>query len=230
MITYRIMDATCLVPTCLHQGPLPMTQSDAPAYVETVSAIPPGTVARTLQAISARYGLCGVLALDGESVVGKIRVYPQAIVDQAPFPCVQQEQTIRPLIALALDALPSREDEPVLHLYCMQVAAAYAGRGIAGGMLDYLLAWARAQGWQALRARAVSPIPPLLAWCGQLSRAALERRGFAVTGSALSPELREGVVSQRAGDHGEAVRRQWDTFAHLSDDEAAMVFEMELDL
>ncbi|HOF88238.1 MAG TPA: hypothetical protein PLZ36_09085, partial [Armatimonadota bacterium] len=81
MITYRIMDATCPLPTCLHGGPLPLA-CQAPAYVETVSDIPPGTVARTLQAISTQYGACGVLAVEGERVVGKIRAFPQAILDR----------------------------------------------------------------------------------------------------------------------------------------------------
>lgn len=230
MITYRMMDATCPLPSCLHGGPLPLggDATSAPAYVETVSDIPAGTVARTLQAISARYGACGVLAVEDGLVVGKIRLYPQAIIDRVPYPCVQGERTIRPVLALELASLPTREDSPTLHVYCMQVAASHAGRGIAGGMLDFLLTWARAEGWREMRARAVSAIPPLLAWCGQLSRAALERRGFTVTGSAISPDLRDGVVAQRAGHHGEAVLRQWDAFAHLSDDDAAHVFEMTL--
>ena len=58
---------------------------------------------------------------------------------------------------------------------------------------------------------------------------ALEHRGFTVTGSTLRGCLRDGVVAQRAGDHGEAVMTQWEQFAHLSDD-AAQVFEMALDL
>lgn len=234
MITYRMMDATCPLPSCLHGGSLPFPQCrdaiDVPAYVETVSDIPPGTVARTLQAISARYGACGVLALEDERVVGKIRAYPQALIDQVGYPCVQQERMIRPVIALAPADLPAREAYPILHLYCLQVAGEYSGRGIAGGMLDALIAWAATSGWRELRARAVSSIPPLLAWCGQLSRAALARRGFLVTDTTVSPELREGVVAQRAGYHGDDVRRQWVDFARWSDDEAAQVFAMTRNL
>jgi GNAT superfamily N-acetyltransferase len=229
MITYRMMDATCPLPTCLHSGALPVALCpNNPAYVETISGIPSGTVSRTLKAISARYGSCGVLAVDDELIVGKIRAYPQTLIDIIPYPCVQQEGTIEPVIALSLDTLPVKESNPILHLYCIQVAQGYYGRGIAGGMLDALIAWAHASGWCELRARAVRSIPPLLAWCGGLSRSALERRGFSVIDSTLSPDLREGVVSQRAGHHGEAVRQQWEAFDHLSDDEAAQVFDMTL--
>ena len=185
---------------------------------------------RFLQAVSDRYGACGVLALEGHMVVGKLRAYPQALMDGVPVPCVQQESTIGPALSLDLAELPRREEMPVLRLFCIQVAADHSGQGIAGKMLDTLIAWARAEGWRELRASAISPIPPLLNWAGQVSRAALERRGFAVTSSRLSPELREGVVSQRGGAHGEAVRKQWEAFAHLLDDEAAQVFEMTLDL
>jgi len=230
MITYRMMDASCPLPTCLHKGSLSLAYVvTEPAYVETVSDIPTGSVARTLRAISDRYGACGVLAIDGEMAVGKIRAFPQAILDRMDL-CLQEPQYVRPLLALDLAALPSREESPVLHLLCIQVAGAYAGRGIAGGMLDALLAWARAEGWREARANAVSNIPPLLNWCGQLSRGALEHRGFTVTRGALSPPLREGVVSQRAGAHGEAVKRQWEPFVHLSDDEAGTMFEMTLNL
>jgi len=95
-------------------------------------------------------------------------------------------------------------------------------------MLDALIAWAREAGWRELRAHAV--IPPMLNWCGQLSHDALRRRGFVVTESSINADVREGVVSQRAGQHGEVVKKQWEAFAHLSDDEAAQVFEMTLNL
>lgn len=234
MITFQIMDAAFQLPTCLHGGPVPLSACRAPAtlpaYVETVSDIPTGAVARMLQSIGARYDSCGVMAVRDGLVVGKIRAYPQTIVDRVPFPCVQGEKTVIPLLRLETEELPTREQYPVLHVYCIQVAAEYCGRGIAGDMLDALIAASRADGWRELRARAVGHIPPLLTWCGQLSRAALERRGFRVADSALSPELLEGVVSQRGGFHGDAVREQWKDFDHVSDEDAALVFNMTLDL
>jgi len=234
MIRYQIMDAAHPLPTSLHGGPIPLSQfenADAPpAYVETVSDIPYGTVVKTLQGISGRYGTCGVMAIDDDMVLGKIRAYPQALVDRVTYPCVQQEAAIRPVVDLDLSTLPTLNECPVLHIYCMQVASAYSGHSIVGAMLDALIEQAKDAGWQELRARAISSIPPLMNWCGQLSRGALAKRGFRVIGSSISPGLCEGVVSQRAGHHGESVRAQWEPFAHLSDDEAAQVFEMSLDL
>ncbi|MEI7832188.1 MAG: hypothetical protein WCJ56_03185 [bacterium] len=231
MITYHIMDTSYILPTCLHSGALPIsTCLDARAYVESISDIPPGTVARTLRDIAARYGACGVLALEDDLIVGKIRAYPQALFDLVADPCVQQEQTIKPVLALNLDELPTREARPVLRLYCMQVAGGYSGRGIAGGMLDALIAWAKTSGWREIHASAGRAIPPLLNWSGSFSYEALARRGFTITSSAVSPACRDGVVSQRAGYHGEAVQQQWQAYTHLSDDDAAQGFEMRLDL
>ncbi|MBI5835078.1 MAG: hypothetical protein HZB16_22465 [Armatimonadetes bacterium] len=92
--------------------------------------------------------------------------------------------------------------------------------------LDGAVAWARGHGWLELRARAVQPIPPLLDWCGQLSRAALERRGFTVQASEVDPALRDGVVSQRSGQHSAEVAARWAEYAAMSDDEAGTVFSM----
>ena len=79
MITYRIMDTASTLPSCLHSGALPISAClDTRAYVESVSGIAPGTVAHTLHGIAVRYGACGVLALEDELIIGKIRAYPQA--------------------------------------------------------------------------------------------------------------------------------------------------------
>ncbi len=234
MIEYCLMDATCPLATCLHGGPIPLahclTPETAPAYVETVSDIPPGAVARWLQAMSARYGACGVLAVADGQVVGKIRFYPQALFDQAEYPCLQQPQLMRALLALDVDQLPAQAALPVLRLYCFQVAEGYRGRGIVKGMLATAIDWARAAGWREVRATAVQHIPPLLAWCGQASERGLHGQGFTITSELLSKSIREGVISQRQGDHSADIQAQWAEFDDLSDDDAAMTFEMTLDL
>lgn len=233
MITYHPMDETCTLTTCLHGGTIPLEQCRNPesanAYIETVTDIPQGSVARVLRDLSLRYGAIGIVAVEDKMVVGKIRCWPQAICDKTQT-CVQQEGPFRGMMALDLDSLPTREQMPVLRIECVQVAAAYAGRGIAGKMLDALIDWAKANGWRTLRAMAVRQIPPLLNWCGQAGCDSLQRRGFAVVSEKMYPELREGVVSQRGGHHGPQVQQQWEPYACLSHDEAAVVYEMTLGL
>jgi predicted GNAT family acetyltransferase len=115
-------------------------------------------------------------------------------------------------------------------LDCYQVADGYRGHGIAKHLLDRAIEWARATGWDSLSSTAIRPIPPLLNWSGQASLRALQQRGFVAVGEEIHPELREGVVSQRGGHHGEEVKQQWRAFAALSDDEAATLYELVLDL
>jgi len=61
MISYRMTDSSCLLTTCLHKGPIPLAQREAPesvaAYLETITDIPQGSVARVLRALSQRYGV-----------------------------------------------------------------------------------------------------------------------------------------------------------------------------
>ena len=232
MISYRTMDATCLLTTCLHKGPIPLAQCQAPAsvpaYVETIADIPQGSVARVLRSLSERYGACGVVAVQEQMVVGKIRCYPQVVCDRLPGACVQQEGPFRALLALDIESLPARDQAPTLRIDCFQVAEEHRGQGIAGGMLDTLIEWAKAAGWKTLTANAIRQIPPLLNWCGQAGCESLRRRGFVVVSEQMNPELREGVVSQRGGFHGPQVQHEWNAFTEVSDDEAATLFEMML--
>jgi GNAT superfamily N-acetyltransferase len=234
VVSYRLMDETCLLVSCLHRGPVLLAQCQDPAsvsaYVETISDIPQGTVARVLRDLSACYGPGGVAAVEDDMVVGKVRCFPQAVYERAGGICLQQEDPFRGLLALDLSSLPTRDQAPVLRVSCMQVAEGYQGRRIAAGMLDTLIDWAADAGWGTLVATAGRQIPPLLNWSGQPGCQSLRRRGFVVLSQTMEPALREGVVSQRQGFHGPQVQQEWNAFAELSDDEAAMTYEMALEL
>jgi len=88
MISYRMMDKTCLVTTCLHKGPIPLAQCQDPesvaAYIETVAAIPQGSVARVLRDVCERYGACGVAAVEDDVVVGKISSLQVSYLEDHP--------------------------------------------------------------------------------------------------------------------------------------------------
>ena len=146
--------------------------------------------------------------------------------------CFQQAAEARRIAELGLDTLPAREalQQQSLRFDCYQVAPGYHGQGIAKGLLDAAIAWARATGWETLTSSALRPIPPLLNWSGQASLKPLRERGFVIVSETVNADLREGVVSQRAGYHGEDVKQQWAAFAELSDDEAATLYELTLDL
>jgi hypothetical protein len=236
VIGYRVMDETCLLPACLHGGPVPVAAlrgaESTPTEIERQEGLPPGALARFLRALCQRYGSAAVLALHDDLVVGKLRFAPRQVERMLSGICFQQAAEARRIAALDPEALPARDSlaQQELRLDCYQVANGYGGQGIAGGLLDAALAWARATGWDMLSTSAVRPIPPLLNWTGQASIKALQARGCVVVSEAVNPDLREGVVSQRAGHHGEQAKQQWEAFAGLSDDEAATLYEMTLDL
>ena len=231
-----MMDETCLLPACLHGGPVPVAAlrgaESTPTEIERQEGLSPGALARFLRALCQRYGSAAVLALHDDLVVGKLRLAPARWSARCPGSAFSRSAEARRIADFDLGALPTRRPwrEQELRLDCYQVANGYGGQGIAGGLLDAALAWARATGWDRLSTSAIRPIPPLLNWTGQASVKALQARGFVVVSEAVNADLREGVVSQRAGHHGEQAKQQWEAFAGLSDDEAATLYEMTLDL
>jgi len=106
----------------------------------------------------------------------------------------------------------------------------YRRKGIATAMVAKMIAWAREEGWDDIRAQATETIPPLLDWTGMFSVAAYRALGFTVTGTEVSPELLEGVRHMRAGGHGDQARKQWRGLEHLSDEQAAALYQLVLPL
>ena len=84
-IQYRVLDATCILRRCLHNGPVPLTetQPDNPPFVEAESEarVDAGTIDVFLKALVGAYGAYGFVALDGDQVVGKVRFYPSALAE-----------------------------------------------------------------------------------------------------------------------------------------------------
>ena len=236
MISYRMMDETCLLPACLHGGPVPVAAlrgaGSTATEIEQQEGLSPGALARFLAALCRQYGSAAVLAVRDDVIVGKLRFAPLQVERMLSGICFQQAAEARRIAEFDPEALPAREAlaQQELRLDCYQVANGYGGQGIARGLLDTALTWARATGWETLSTTAIRPIPPLLNWTGQASVKALQARGFVIVGEAVHADLREGVVSQRAGHHGEQVRQKWEAFACLSDDEAATLYELTLDL
>ncbi|UCC68966.1 MAG: GNAT family N-acetyltransferase [Armatimonadota bacterium] len=236
MITYRMMDDTCLLPACLHRGPIPLASlhnvETTATAIEEQEGIAPGTLARFLRALCERYGSCAVLAVDGHLVVGKLRFAPAQVEEMLSGICLQVAEAARRIADLDLAALPARDDlaNQALRLDCYQVAEGYRGQRIAKQMLETVIHWARAAGWQALSSTAIRHIPPLLNWSGQASLKALQQHGFTIISQHVNPDLREGVVSQRLGYHGDKVKHQWEAFADISDEEAAVLYQLLLAL
>ena len=249
MIECRMMDDTCLLCRCVHDGPVPLAEAlspaDHPPPAEADADLPPGTIARFLRALCRNYGSCGVLAVDGEAVVGKVRFCPQEIADAFyPAVCLLAQDRLRTLAAFDPAALPTKSAlrDRTLYLCCFQLvhdykAAAegrpagqpsYLGQGIATQMLETLIDWARAGGWRRLRAKAVQDIRPLKMWSMWLSVERYRKLGFQATPSAT--DTVEAALHQRRGYHGEAMKEMWQPYAGVSDEEVTRMYDVVLDL
>lgn len=235
VVEYQMMSDGLVLTSCVHGGPIPLAQvakaAEEPSWLEQESGLPAGTIAAELNALCRRYRSCGVMALDGDAVIGKVRFSPAELGDNVAQ-CVQQSPERH--AAFDPELLPQKEDlEPKsLELWCLQVVDApqYRGRGIASTMLQRMVSWGREQGWEEVVTSAIRRIPPLLDWTGMLPVDTYLKLGFSVTGSEVNPDLLEGVAHMRAGGHGEDIRSQWGLFAGLSDDEAATLYRVALPL
>lgn len=234
MIDYRMMDENCLLTSCLHKGPISFSACSKYAWAELKYGLPEGCIARFLRAVCRAYGSCGVIAVDKDLIVAKIRFCPQSLMDILPEEalCVQNEDGTRRITSFDSNTLPQKNalTSKDLFVLCFQTAPSYRGQGIATAMLKTLIEWAKANGWENIRAKAIQHIPHLLQWTGMWSVEQYRRLGFQVTGSALSEELMEAVIAMRQGRHGEEVKNQWEQYGHLCDEEASRLYDVVLSI
>ena len=250
MLNYRMMDETCLLCRCLHDGPIPVQETRSPDTrsldAEVNANVPRGTINAFLTAVCQVYGSCALLAIDDDNVIGKIRFYPQQLLDILidSEPCLHTPASVRTIYSLDLKSLPQKESlrDKTLYIYCYQLVndykavaegrrpeqPSYLGRGIATSMLTKLIDWACAEGWDQIRAQASPHIPPLMMWSCNFSVERYKRLGFQATPSPT--DRQEGALHQRRGYHGEAMKKVWEPYANLSDEEVTTVYDVVLDL
>jgi len=224
------MEEGCVLTSCLHSGSIPLADvleaESRLAWIERDAGLPTGTVARALNAQCREYGSCGVMVLDDDQVVGKVRFGPTEVCEDEPF-CVQQFP--ERLLELSQSGFPPAGSlrTRALSILCLQVTAggAYRGKGIAAELVRQAVAWAGRNGWEEVRANAIRRIPPLLDWTGLFSVDAYEKLGFTRAG-VTTHGLLEGVRNMRRGEHGDDVLKRWEPFRHLSDEDAAEVYQV----
>jgi GNAT superfamily N-acetyltransferase len=236
MIEYRCMDGSLVLPICLHGGIVPLSRLPELAErtgFEDEFELEPGVHARLLRALGHRYGATGLVALDGDRIVGLLRFYPRALKGAIGRLCPQDEPYARRLAGLDVAGLPETGDlQPrSIQIDCLQVIPEYRWQGIGHTLIERTIAWARENDWHEIYATGMQHILPLMSWSGQVSAQSLQKQGFQVIGQDLDPEIREAAVSQQLGYHGEEVQRMWqEQYAHVSAEEAAICYELKLTL
>ena len=234
MIEYRMMDENCLLTSCLHGGVISLSASSEDAWAEREYGLPEGSIARFLRALCREYGSCGVMAIDGDSIVAKIRFCPQFFSDTVSPEslCVQTEKEARFIASFDVERLTPKDELPskTLWILCFQVVSSYRGRGIATHMLETLIEWAKANGWDQIQSKAIWYIRPLLDWTGMWSVERYRKLGFQVIGHTPCEELMQAVIAMKDGCHGDDVRLQWEQYGHLSNDKASWLYDVALNV
>lgn len=260
-IDIRVMDEAFIVYRKLYRPPL------TPANIGSIN---PGDWAEHLerfqregwqQRIEAffrqqirRIGSCGVLAWDGDGVIGKMyfttkEVFHRFQGDGYPSVgqyCVEHDSMPRIIQLIEEDELQRLLASPskTLRIVCFNVGhteTRYQGQGIASQMLALLKAWARSRGWRRLEALAYPDVVPYGAWAPHiLRRGALERRGFTVVEermlpagvraqqrAALARYLTETGRCHHTWGYDEAVHRSYDAATmHAYHREYRMAFDL----
>ncbi len=234
MITYKMMDQETLLCRCMHGGGVPIADA-----VNAIPQVSQDVVERFLRKMIEVYSACGVLALDGDIIIGVLWFYPQWIKRKFDGPICIQGENYDALTQFNLEAIPAEGvlSTKTLCIECMMVVrsehADYTGRGIGKGMIEHLIAWARQNRWTRIEAHAISDIKPLMLWAGSYTVARYQALGFKVVAgkTTTDPGLLQGANSQKLGYHGPEFQRLWEAhYADVSDEEISGVYTMALDL
>ncbi|MBY8985492.1 MAG: hypothetical protein KGD65_10510 [Candidatus Lokiarchaeota archaeon] len=97
-------------------------------------------------------------------------------------------------------------------------------------MIKELIEWAKDNNWYKIVANAINHIKPLLLWSGMYSVKRYKKLGFRIVKEKIHISVKEGVISQRQGHHGKKIQEMWKEYHHISNDEAARVYSIELNL
>lgn len=234
MITYKTMDQETLPCRCMHGGPIPVAEA-----CETIPEVSREVVESVLRKVVASYGSCGVLALDGDTIIGVLWFYPRWLKQRFDGPICIQGENYDTLATFDLATMPDVDSLPdrTLHIECMMLVrseeADYTGRGIGKGMVKQAIAWAREHGWTRIEARATSDMKPLMLWTGQYTVTRYQALGFEIVAgeTTTQPMLLEGANSQKLGYHGLELQRMWETdYADVSNKEISRYYTVARDL
>ena len=238
MIEHRFLGTEFAVPTCLHGGPMPLSALQSPdrrTPFEEQFDLPGGSHSRALRQLATLYGATGIVAIDGEAIVGLARYCPRGVRHLlGGYLCTQEEEGARRLAELDTSELPSFDSfQPkALQLDCLQVCGDSQGQGIGRSMLERTIAWAKSYGWEELYSSAVDHIFPIMAWSGHLSDVALKKRGFTVIEKVEDEGgIAEAATHMRQGGHGKEVQETWEKhYAHISEGHTFHRYTMRLGL
>jgi hypothetical protein len=206
MVEIRPMDSNFILYRCLHAGPLNretigrLKETDNRDWWEDMMTNKRFEVnTQFLRKVITVYGSCGILAWDGDNVVGYVRFFPQALLDIMGVEslCMQQ----KPPYGVHSDVL--KMDFPIadeakrkpLRVNCMMTGSPsqkenpYQRKGIGSEMIRELISWARENKWSSVTAKAYNDLSAIYEITGQAGRMFWEKLGFFVVSQVVAEEI-----------------------------------------
>ena len=152
-----------------------------------------------LSKLTKIYGACAIIARDRGEIAGQLRFYPKAVweAEGAGLLCLQQDNPAGPVDEFAESNFPPQAElvDKTLEVHCMMAGAPgddrYKRKGIASQMVNTLIAWAKENGWDAIRANSFEDIPLLYGCTGNAGRTFWEKLGFRVADRIPHPHFQE---------------------------------------
>ena len=187
---------------CLHSGPLSRETIDR---WPTDGSIPWERYRQRnvplLVKLTRTYGACAILARHKDRIVGQLRFYPKVVWDvQGPCGlCLQQDPPAGPVDGLADSDFPTldRISDKTLGVHCMMTGSSqkkenpYQRKGIGTRMVQTLIQWAGANGWERIEVDAFEDIPLIYEMTGSAGHTFWEKLGFRLADRHPHPYLQE---------------------------------------
>ncbi|MBP7049389.1 MAG: GNAT family N-acetyltransferase [Phycisphaerae bacterium] len=199
-IVIEPMTESLLLWRCLHHGPLSR---------DTIDHLPPSDEVpwercRTrnlplLAKLTQTYGVCAIVARDGQRIVGHLRFYPKAVCGMAGAGCLclQQDFPAGPRDDFAETRFPplSQIEDKTLVVHCLMTArpqqntGSYQRKGLGTRMVKALIEWAHTNGWRHIEAESFEDLPIIYEVTGSAGHTFWEKLGFRLADRRPHPEL-----------------------------------------
>ena len=187
---------------CLHSGPL---------SCQTIDRWPPGNqmaweeyrkrniplLAKLIQI----YGTCAITARDGNQIVGQLRFYPKAVLNQTADGtlCLQQDHPAGPAANFAVNDFPAPTEitDKTLEIHCLMTGCPqqkenpYQRIGLGARMVSTLIQWAKTNHWDHIEAKSFEDLPLIYENTGSAGHTFWEKLGFIAADRFPHPYLQE---------------------------------------
>ncbi len=184
---------------CIHRGPLKVDRLEAPPVKDKKMDWPRFHARNVplIEKLTALYGACAVVAIDGDAIVGMLRFYPKVIWQKGDGMCLQQKFPQGPADDFVKTEFPADDQisDRTLAVHCMmtgdpsQKELPYQRKGIGSGMVKKLIEWAGQNGWTAIEATAYEDLPWIYKYTGATGKAFWEKLKFRVVEVGVEPEF-----------------------------------------